>query len=347
MMNNPCLSRKLHAEWETDGTVLLSWPHAKTDWAYMLEEISLCYVSLAKAIASDQKLLIVAPDITIPKKYLSGIDPSKITYCQLNTNDTWTRDFGPITVWENGSPLLCDFKFNGWGLKFAACHDNLVTSKLVSSGIITAALENNLGFVLEGGAIESDGEGTIMTTCECMMSPNRNGNLSRKQIENTLKKVLGADRILWLNHGHLSGDDTDSHIDTLARFASVDTILYVTCENKSDDHYDTLKKMEADLLSFKTKGGQPYNLVGLPLPDPIYDENGERLPATYANFLVTRTAVFIPVYNQPEKDNLVVRTIQKTFPNHVIRTVNCCPLIKQHGSLHCATMQLPNEIFPK
>lgn len=339
--------RYLPAEWETDAVVLLSWPHAGTDWCYMLEEVTLCYVRLAEAIAGYHHLLVVAPDIKVPMRYLSHIDQSKIKYYQVDTNDTWARDFGPITVFENGCPVLCDFKFNGWGLKFAACYDNMVTSRLVSSGIFGAAMENHLGFVLEGGSIESDGVGTIMTTSECLLSPNRNGNLLRQQIEQYIKHVIGADRVLWIEHGYLAGDDTDSHVDTLARFASKDAILYVRCEDPDDEHYLSLKDMEDDLRSFVTADGHPYNLISLPMPDPVYDEEGNRLPATYANFLVTSAAVFLPVYNQPDNDRKAVEIVRIAFPGKAVETVDCRPLIKQHGSLHCVTMQLPIEIFSK
>lgn len=335
------------AEWEHFGAVMLAWPHAGTDWDYMLDEVTRCYCDIARAIIEGgSTLVIVAPDIDLPKKYLSDIDASRIIFCQVTTNDTWARDFGPITVIENDETHIADFCFNGWGLKFAACHDNLITSKLSAAKLFSATRDNHLGFVLEGGSIESDGKGTILTTSECLLSPNRNGDLSRQEIEQYLHKALGADRVMWLNHGYLAGDDTDSHIDTLARLAPHDTILYVKCQDTADEHYNELSLMEQELMQLRTAEGNPYNLIALPLPDPIYDENGERLPATYANFLITDTQILLPTYNQPANDRLAEQMMQIIFPERKIVTIDCRALIRQHGSLHCVTMQLPKEILP-
>lgn len=339
--------RCLPAEWEGESGILLSWPHNGSDWAYMLDEVTRCYVELAEAISRFNPLLIVAPDIEVPKRELSHLSDRKIIFCQVKTNDTWTRDFGPITVLnQGGTPLLLDFAFNGWGLKFAANHDNLVTMKLVESKVLGAPRENHLGFVLEGGSIDSDGQGSLLTTSECLLSPNRNGDLNREEIESTLMASLGVRNILWINHGWLAGDDTDSHVDTLARFAPEDTILYVCATSPDDEHYQELKLMEDDISNLRTQDGRPFNMIALPLPDAIFDADGERLPATYANFLVTDKALFMPGYGQPNNDYLASQILKIAFPDHEIVTVNCLPLIKQHGSLHCATMHIPASILP-
>lgn len=341
MTNN----RRLPAEWEKCGAVLLSWPHKDSDWNYILDEAYECYINLVNALISEVPVIIVAPDIAIPKSQLAHLNEEKLMYWQINTNDTWARDFGPITTFEYNIPVICDFKFNGWGLKYPACFDNLITGKLASAGIITAKVENHLGFVLEGGSIDSDGNGSILTTSECLLSLNRNGNLSKESIESYLKYSLGAYRIMWIDNGFLAGDDTDSHVDTLARFAPHNTILYVKCDNPSDIHYKALKQMENELQHFRDVDGMPYNLMGLPMTDPIFDETGSRLPATYANFFVTPTAVFMPTYNQPDNDRRASETIRKAFPGYKVISVDCRTLIKQHGSLHCVTMQLPSEIL--
>lgn len=339
--------RRLPAEWEADTAVMLSWPHADTDWAYMLEDVYKCYVELAEALSRYHTLLVVAPDIAIPRAQLQHLADRPILFCQVATNDTWIRDYGPITLTlADGSHVAVDYCFNGWGLKFAADKDNLVTSKLIHARALTCQRDNRLGFVLEGGSIESDGCGTLMTTSECLLSPNRNGDLSKMDIERQLRHDLGVDRVLWIDHGYLAGDDTDSHVDTLARFAPDDTILYVGAPDSSDEHHDALMKMEIDLKRFTTINGQPYNLIALPIPDPIYDEDGQRLPATYANFLATDRAVFMPVYGQAANDRLARQMIKIAFPDHDVVTVDCNALIRQHGSLHCATMQIPKEILP-
>lgn len=341
MTENNTDSRRLPAEWETSSAILLSWPHEHTDWVYMLDDVRRCFVDIASAIVDEMNLIVVAPDLAPVKADLAALPQSRIKYCQVKTNDTWARDFGPLTCLRpDGTPLLLDFKFNGWGLKFPACFDNLITSKLFRSGALAGEYENHLGFALEGGSIESDGNGTLLTTSECLLSPNRNGNLSREQIEARLCKAFGARRVLWLDHGYLAGDDTDSHIDTLARLAPEDTILYVKCDNIADEHFTELALMEQQIKEFRTVDGQPYNLIALPMPNAVYDENGERLPATYANFLITPRSILLPVYGQKQNDRLAQMLLQAAFPSREVKCINCSALIRQHGSLHCVTMQL-------
>lgn len=338
-MNNICFP----AEWDRDAAIMIAWPHENTDWAYMLDEVTECYTNLVKAFVSKKlRVIIVAPDSEYVKTKLKGIDSSDIIFYEVDTNDTWTRDYGPITIEQDGVLKVVDFKFNGWGLKFAACHDNLVTGCMCKSKLITAPRENRLGFVLEGGSVESDGAGTILTTARCLESPNRNGDLTREQIEENLRDWLGANNILWLEHGVLEGDDTDSHIDTLARLAPGNTIIYTGCYDANDSHAAELNAMKQELMKFRTSDGNRFNLAELPLPSPVFDSEGERLPATYANYLVTPHTVFMPTYNQPLNDMTAKGVLEAVFEREVI-TVDCTALIKQHGSLHCATMQISNE----
>ncbi len=339
--------RRFPAEWESSGAILLSWPHEETDWAYMLDEVTECYVNIVTEIIKEEKVIIAAPDVSVPQQCLSHLDNSNIMYVAIATDDTWARDFGPITTIENDEFVIHDFQFNGWGLKFRSANDNLITRALLSSGIINAEYRNNLGFALEGGSVESDGKGLMLTTSECLLSPNRNGDMTKEHIEEYLSQQFGLKKVLWLNHGYLAGDDTDSHIDTLARIAPNDTLVYVGCENESDEHYAALSEMKRELREFTTLDGRPFNLVELPFPDAIYDEDGERLPATYANFLIMKNTVLMPSYNQPENDKLAQQKLQQAFPRYDIVSVDCRALIKQHGSLHCVTMQLPIEILAK
>lgn len=338
---------RLPAEWEPHGAVMLSWPHKDTDWAPVLDEAIDCFVEIAKAIAREETLIVVAPDVDEPRRVLDCEKlPNRILYLTVPTNDTWARDFGPITVERDGNPVICDFKFNGWGLKFPADKDNLITRAMCNTGLLRGRYSNELSFVLEGGSIESDGQGTLMTTSQCLLSPNRNGAMSRDEIEEYLKSRFGLDRVLWLDYGALEGDDTDSHIDTLARLTPNDTILYVGTDDVTDSHYDELNKMKLQLQSFVTASGQPYNLIELPLPDAVYDEEGNRLPATYANFLIMNHSILMPVYRQPQKDELAAQIIKIAFPDHQVVKIDCSVLIKQHGSLHCVTMQVPETILP-
>ena len=233
-----------------------------------------------------------------------------------------------------------DFTFNGWGLKFASDKDNQITRRLVKDGHLQGAYTNRLGFVLEGGSIESDGRGTLLTTSECLLSPNRNGEMSREEIEAYLRDVFRVRQVLWLEYGYLAGDDTDSHVDTLARLCPDDTIAYVRCTDPQDEHYPALHRMEEQLKTFRTPDGKPYRLLPLPWPDAIV-EDGERLPATYANFLILNDAVLYPTYAQPDLDEEGARAIGMAFPGREVVGIDCRSVIVQHGSLHCCTMQYP------
>lgn len=341
-MTKDKMIKYLPAEWAEQDFVQLTWPHENTDWAYMLDEVNICFAEIAKAIVKFQDLLVVCKNADAVKSILGNMDMQRINFVELPTNDTWARDHGGITVFENGKAVVYDFCFNGWGMKFAANHDNLITRNLFEKGVFgeNYSYRNCLDFVLEGGSIESDGEGTILTTAECLLSDNRN-NMSRSEVEQKLKAYFDAERVLWLDNGYLAGDDTDSHVDTLARLCPNNTIAYVKCTDETDEHYDALKKMEEELQNFKTKNGSPYRLIDLPMADAIYFE-GERLPATYANFLIINNAVLVPTYKQ-EKDKYALEQMQKAFPKHQIIGIDCIALIKQHGSLHCVTMQYPSN----
>ena len=317
------------AEWEPQSAVQLTWPHAHTDWAPILPEITAVYEEMAREISKREGLLIVTPKSVLP--HLSHLTSHIFP---LDTNDTWARDHGFITVEENGRLLLLDFCFNGWGEKFEATLDNQINRHLFEQGFVKGTYEDHLDFVLEGGSIESDGKGTIFTTECCLMAPHRNQPLTKQEIEERLKQWLGAERIVWLQHGSLIGDDTDGHIDTLVRICPNDTLLYI---GGDDDHPD-LYEMEQELQTLRTLKGQPYRLLKLPLPRPIYDE-GERLPATYANYLVINGAVLVPTYAQPDLDAEALRIIGEAFPDREIVGIDCWAVIKQHGSLHCCTMQ--------
>ncbi|MDO8368865.1 MAG: agmatine deiminase family protein [Saprospiraceae bacterium] len=333
---------RLPAEWEPQSAVQLTFPHKDTDWADVLEDVLPCFIQIAESISRFQPVLIVCSDVSATQKIMTGGNPQNFRWVEFAGNDTWARDHAGITIEENGKPVILDFVFNGWGLKFPAFKDNLITRHLYNKGVFNAEIRHG-GLVLEGGAIESDGMGTLLTTTECMLSPNRNPHLSKDQIEAHLKNCFGVLRILWLDNGYLAGDDTDSHIDTLARLCSPDTIAYVKCSDPADEHFDALQKMEAELRNFKTLDGKPYHLVALPWPDACYDEERHRLPATYANFLIINGAVLVPTYQTPQ-DKEALQIINSIFPDREIIGIDCRPLILQHGSLHCVTMQYPVNV---
>ncbi|MCS7005612.1 MAG: agmatine deiminase family protein [Cytophagales bacterium] len=341
--------RRLPAEWEAQSAIQITWPHPETDWAHDLHEVTNCYLEIARHISDWQRLLIACHDAELVRGLLEkkGCDLDNIVFCEVKSNDTWVRDYGALTILENEKPVLLDFIFNGWGQKYEAELDNLITQQLDEQGIFGKTPMRTVNFVLEGGAIETDGQGTLLATEKSMLSSNRNPMYTKKQIEDFLKQQFGFKRILWLSHGELLGDDTDAHIDTLARFADVDTILYVKCNDEDDEHYEPLKKMEEELQSFKTLAGKPYRLIPLPLPSPIYgtapDGMPYRLPATYANFLITNNQVLVPIYNV-KQDAEALKIIAQAFPDRKVIGINCLPLIKQHGSLHCITMQYPKGV---
>ncbi len=345
----------LPSEWALQSGVQLTWPHEETDWAYMLDEVKDCYRHLAQEIAAREPLLIVTPDIEATKAELTewfqadtlplGKTPEElmqnIRFFECPTNDTWARDHGFITLKTEEEAQLVDFRFNGWGQKFAANYDNQICRKLVNSDLLNGRYLNCLDFVLEGGSIESDGCGTLLTTTECLTAPNRNEPMAKEEIDSYLTKLFNLKQILWLDYGYLAGDDTDSHVDTLARLCPDDTITYVQCLDKEDEHYEQLHLMEEQLKTFRTLDGKPYRLLPLPMASAVYDEDDLRLPATYANFLIMNQAVLYPTYNQPENDAKAKAGLQQAFPTHDIVGVDCRALIKQHGSLHCVTMQFP------
>ena len=311
---------RLPAEWEPQSGVQLTWPHAQTDWAYMLDDITKTYDEMAEAIKRYEPLLIVSPP----------------------TNDTWARDHGFITlVNDRGDRRLLDFCFNGWGEKFPAELDNAINRRLYDEGRVHGEYVNHLDFVLEGGSIESDGRGTVFTTTPCLLAPHRNQPLTREQIDQRLKEMLCAERIVWIDHGQLTGDDTDGHIDTLVRICPDDTIMYVGCDDPQDEQYQELRLMEEQLHTLRTLDGRPYRLLKLPMPRAIHDEDGERLPATYANFLVINGAVLVPTYAQPDLDAEALTLVAQAFPDRDIVGIDCRSIIRQHGSLHCCTMQFP------
>ena len=346
----------LPAEWEPQWGVQLTWPHEDTDWKPYLKEITATYLEMARAITQYEMLLVVAPDISLVRQQLTdaGIDENRVVFHQCPTNDTWARDHGMIGLEARGKRqeargkmVMLDFCFNGWGKKFEAEKDNAINKSLYPklSSLLTPhssllEYESHLDFVLEGGSIESDGTGTIFTTSSCLLAPNRNQPLGREQIEEELKRRLHAERIVWIDYGHLTGDDTDGHIDTLVRIAPNDTLLYIGCNDEGDEQYDELKAMENQLATFRTCQGEPYRLLRLPLPDPIFDD-GERLPATYANYLVINGAVLVPTYGQTDKDAEAIRIIQQAFPDRKMIPIDSRTIIRQHGSIHCCTMQFP------
>ncbi|MFC2990677.1 agmatine deiminase family protein [Halomonas tibetensis] len=339
------MAKRLLPEWHPQDAVQLTWPGPDSDWAPMLERIEATMEAMAVAIARYQSILVSVPD-TATQTHLAGrfaalgVPAKRLHLVVAPADDTWARDHGPLAVEENGTLRLHDYLFTGWGGKFPAARDNTLTRRLVDAGVYVCPVSER-GLVLEGGALESDGAGTLLTTEACLLNPNRNPGLDRQAVEDWLHEDFGVTRVLWLAHGHLEGDDTDSHVDTLARFCDPATIAYVRCDDQADPHYPALAAMESELKALRRRDGEPYRLVPLPWPSPCLDPvDGHRLPATYANFLIINGAVLVPVYGDAA-DTRALTALAGAFPGRDIIPIDCLSVIRQHGSLHCLTMQLP------
>lgn len=336
----------LPPEWFPQDGIQLTWPNADTDWAPYISDITETFLQLSEAITNHERLIVATADAETTRAALAGrLSPkqlAKVTVYQCELNDTWARDHAPLTMIprNGGEAKILDFKFNGWGEKFDWEKDNAITRHLHRQNAYNGTLESHSGFVLEGGSVESDGKGTVFTTTHCLMAAHRNEPLRKVEIEEKLKRSFNASRIVWLSHGTLIGDDTDGHIDTIVRVCPDDTLVYVGCDDKDDEQYHDFLQLEQELQSLRTAEGKPYRLLRLPMPDALY-EDGYRLPATYANFVIINGAVIVPTYRQPANDRLAAETIQKAFPEREIISIDASTVVKQHGSLHCLTMQYP------
>ena len=339
----------LPAEWHRQACVQLTWPHEDTDWLPYLDDITETFVQIAKAVAHYEPLVIAAkhPDAVRAEleESLSADEMSNVRINECDNNDTWARDHAFITLIPTVGDAPCrllDFRFNGWGEKFAADKDNLINRTLYARGVFGGERVDCDDFVLEGGSIESDGRGTVLTTSVCLMAPNRNQPMTRAEVEQVLKERLCARKIVWFDHGQLIGDDTDGHIDTIVRLCPDNTLLYVGCDDENDPQYADLHALEQQLKVATDADGKPYRLLRLPMPDALYDD-GDRLPATYANFLIINGAVIVPTYAQEENDARALALVAEAFPGYDIISIDSRTIVRQHGSIHCLTMQYPAE----
>ena len=340
-------SLRLPAEWEPQSAIVLAWPHAGTDWAERLDGVEETCSALIAAITRFETAIVCVPDAEIGAHATeclrdAGADLERVRFVEIAYDDTWLRDSGPITLRGGSRFMLLDFRFTGWGGKFEASQDDKLVAGLIGRGVFRRnGQHQRVDWALEGGAIESDGRGTILTTWRCL--EQRHPDQSRELIELTLRNALSAERILWLDHGYLQGDDTDAHVDTLARFAPDDAIVFQACSDPGDPHYQELDAMRRELEALRTVEGKPYRLFPLPWPKPILDD-GRRLAASYANYLIVNNAVLVPAYGD-EVDAAAAQTIALAHPGREVIRIPCRPLIWQNGSLHCMTMQLPTGVI--
>ena len=341
--------RRLPAEWEPQSGVLLTWPHDRTGWIDRMERVHDLWARLAATIARFEPVLIVCRDrahrdLVRTRALVAGANPERLHFAIAPSDDSWARDHGPISVLENGRPRLLDFSFNGWGGKHPFALDNRINRTLAAEGMLDASTLEPVDLVLEGGALDTDGQGTLLAMERTLVDPLRNPGWTRAAIETALAQHLGVTRILWLTQGQISGDDTDGHIDTLARFCDPGIICYVRCEVSDDPDFAGLQAMEAELRSLRNAAGNPYRLVPLPSPAPILETDGARLPAGYANFLILNGAVLVPIYGDPA-DRMALDILAGLFPDREVLSLDCRPLIHRFGSLHCVTMQFPAGVW--
>jgi agmatine/peptidylarginine deiminase len=330
------------AEWAPQSAVMLTWPRREGDFAPWYEAVEANFIEIARAIARYENLHVNVAERAAglrAKLLACAVPGDRLRFYELPNDDVWARDHGPITVFRDGRRVHLDFRFNGWGGKFAHAQDDALTRRLAALGAFADPVEP-VDFVLEGGALESDGAGSLLTTARCLLASTRNPGYDRAAVEAVLRRTLGVERVLWLEHGGLLGDDTDGHIDTLARFCDVRTIAYQSCEDPHDPHFAELQAMARELACLRDAQGQPYRLVPLPLPKAIFAEDGRRLPAGYANFLIVNGAVLVPVYGDPA-DSVALERLGACFPGREVLPIDCRALIHQYGSLHCVTMQIP------
>ena len=330
---------QLLPEWHPQSTVLMVWPHPQSAWAPRLEDVMDTYFAMAQAIAEQQPLTIVCYDASLKKAIYKRLPKKNITYAIIPTDDTWIRDFGPLSLSNGTQRQLLNCQFNGWGNKYPHALDNQVNERLYAARTLPSCYMRSAHFLLEGGSIDYDGQGTLITTSHCNRHPNRRSTMDKSTINQQIKSLLGVETIFWLKEGLLEGDDTDGHVDTLARFCNEKTVAYTACDDPTDSQYQTLRAMEEELHAFKNLSGEPYCLVPLPIPKALYNEKAQRLPTTYANFQILNESVLVPTYDDP-MDAVALERLSQVFPGRTLIPIDSRVLIQEGGMVHCALMQI-------
>ncbi len=331
------MKHELLPEWYPQQCILLTWPHKHSDWLTTINAIYEIYITLATQLALTQKVIIIAYNQAHADEIKKELQRAKaniqhIDFICIPTNDTWVRDYGPISCMTDNQINLLNFNFNGYGNKYSHELDNRVNASLSNKNIFNNVTDIDL--VLEGGSIETDGKGTLLTTTTCLLSHARN-KLSKQEMEIKLKEYFGVDQIIWLDNCHLTGDDTDGHIDNFVRFINPKTILYLSSDNKDDPHFDSLQALKKELTM---QLGTKYNLIPIPLPDPIL-QNNQPCPASYLNFLITNHSILVPTFND-RQDNDILGTIAEHCVTKTIIPIDSQMLVFEGGAVHCSTMQI-------
>jgi agmatine deiminase len=340
------LGFRMPAEWEPHEATWLAWPHNPETWPGKVETIPPVYAQIVRALQPHEKvrLLVANAAMRVEAEAVlraGGALGPNVEFYEFPTNDTWARDFGPIFVTRGEGAerevALTKWRFNSWGEKYGLTHlDNEVPYKIAH---YFGAHLFDAGIILEGGSIDVNGAGTLLTTEACLLNPNRNPELGREQIEEYLRAFLGVTHVLWLGDG-IEGDDTDGHIDDLTRFVSPSTLVTVVEENPADSNFRVLRENLARLGDMTDQDGRPFEIVTLPMPDPVhYDDR--RLPASYANFYIANNVVLVPTYRCPHKDTQACEILATLFPGREIVPIDCTDLVWGLGAIHCISQQQP------
>ena len=337
------LGFRMPGEWEEQEAVWLAWPHNEATWPNIVKEVEDSCIQLVKELHLGQKVKLLVNDSEMEldagnKLANSNINLSQVIFYKIKNVDAWMRDCAPIFVINDSlkQKAIVKWEFNAWGNKYDDLLEDSKIPYLMNKIMKLQVFEPKI--VLEGGSIEVNGTGTLLTTEQCLLNGNRNPTLDKSKIETCIKDYLNVSNILWLKEG-IAGDDTDGHIDDIARFVSQNTVVCCFEENKDDENYEILKENYESLLKMKDESGKKLNVVKLPMPDFIGDEKG-RLPASYANFYIGNKAVAVPVFGH-ENDRKALHILQGLFPNRKVAGIDCKAMVYGLGTLHCRTQQEP------
>jgi agmatine deiminase len=330
------------AEWTLHVATWMAWPCGDDLWMGELEPVRREFADLVRAVASFEPVELLVRDAAAEADAATRLSGANVRLHRVSYDDVWLRDSGPIFVAREGRVRLVNWEFNGWGGKYDAAIDNEVPRQ-VARILGTTAVDT--GVVMEGGSVDVNGAGCVLTTRQCLLSPMRNPSLSEAEIEAALAAYLGTPRVLWLDTG-LEGDHTDGHIDTITRFTDAQTIVTVTCEDRGDANYDATALNLERLRAFSDANGQPFRIVELPLPRMRAEFGGDRLPLTYANFYVVNGAVIVPLYGDAN-DARALDILGPLFPGREVLGVMARHLITGGGAFHCVTQQQPAGVVTR
>jgi agmatine deiminase len=339
------LGYRMPAEWEPHRGTWLSWPHKEASWPGKFGPVPGIFATMVRALADREEVHInvAGPAMEASVRALlgdAGADAGNVFFHPNPTNDAWCRDHGPIFLQRGPAgrreQAIVDWGYNAWGGKYPPYDLDDVVPTRIGAELGLPVFEP--GIVMEGGSIDVNGRGTLLTTEACLLNPNRNPALGRRDIERYLRDYLGVAKILWLGDG-IAGDDTDGHVDDLARFVDERTVVTVVEQDPADENYEPLQENLERLRGMTDQDGHPLRVVTLPMPRPLaYD--GQRLPASYANFYVANGLVLLPTYDPP-RDEEALATLRSVFPGRDVIGIDCTDLVWGLGAFHCVTQQWP------